>query len=157
MRVKEILAVVLLIFVFLTHNICFAETQGYNLVNSKIPKEPGWKASSYRGWELFSLPGLISTYYDLDLDGTLDYMVVRKILRQISAEKVSIKEAIDSAKYDGLALYISKPVIYFTSKFPLFYCIGLDYRKNCNNMWVDIQEDGLNNNRTLTSGVFRND
>jgi len=35
----------------------------------RIPKEPGWMAPSYRGWELLSIPGLIATYYDLDLDG----------------------------------------------------------------------------------------
>ena len=148
MRVKLILAVVFVLFVSLTQNICYAQMQGYNLANSKIPKEPGWKSASYRGWELFSLPGLISTYYDLNLDGTLDYMVIRKILRKMSADKVSIGEAVESAKFDNLALYISKPVIYFTSKFPLFYCIDLDYRKNCNNMWVDVQEDGLNDNET---------
>ena len=33
----------------------------------RIPKEPGWKAPSYCGWELLSIPGLIATYYDLDL------------------------------------------------------------------------------------------
>lgn len=146
MRVKAIFAIALVVFVFLIQNACFAETMGYNSAISQIPKEPGWKASSYRGWELMSLPGLIATYYDLNLDGTLDYMVIRKILRKGTAEKMSIKEAVESAKYDGLALYVSKPVIYFTSKFPLFYCIGLDYRKNCNNMWVDVQEDGLNGN-----------
>lgn len=146
MRVKAIFAVALLIFVFLIQDICAAETQEYSSTNPRIPKEPGWKASSYRGWELISIPGLISTYYDLNLDGVLDYMVIRKILRKMSADKMSIKEAVESAKYDGLTLYVSKPVIYFTSKFPLFYCIGLDYRKNCNDMWVDVQEDGLNGN-----------
>ena len=37
-----------------------------------IPKEPGWRDPAYRGWEVLSIPGLISTYYDLDLDGKLD-------------------------------------------------------------------------------------
>ena len=31
-----------------------------------IPKEPGWRDPAYRGWEVLSIPGLISTYYDLD-------------------------------------------------------------------------------------------
>lgn len=146
MRVKAIFAVALVIFVFSIQNVCFAETPDYSSTSAQIPKEPGWKASSYRGWELISIPGLISTYYDLNLDGTLDYMVIRKILRKAAADKMSIKEAVESAKYDGLALYVSRPIIYFTSKFPLFYCIGLDYRKNCDNMWVDVQEDGLNGN-----------
>ena len=44
----------------------------------QIPKEPGWRDPSYRGWELLSIPGLIATFYDLDLDGKLDYQVIRK-------------------------------------------------------------------------------
>ena len=40
-----------------------------------IPKEPGWNHPSYRGWESLSITGLIATYYDLDLDRELDYMV----------------------------------------------------------------------------------
>lgn len=156
MKVRITFAVVWLIFVFSMQSVCFAEAREEISINVEIPKEPGWKAPSYRGWELISLPGLISTYYDLNLDGTLDYMVIRKILRKSAADKMSIKEAIDSAKYDGLTLYVSKPVIYFTSKFPLFYCIGLDYRKNCENMWVDIGEDGLNGNEehyTLSTAI----
>ena len=59
-----------------------------------IPQEPGWKSPSYRGWELLSIPGLISTYYDIDLDGQLDYAVIRKIIKKMESAKVSIKEAI---------------------------------------------------------------
>jgi len=115
----------------------------------QIPKEPGWKAPAYRGWELVSVPGLIATFYDLDLDGKLDYQVIRKIIRKVSSEEVTIKEAIKLARFDGMAIYVSYPVIYFTSKNPLFYCLGVDYRKNCENIWVDIAEDGLNGNETL--------
>ena len=114
-----------------------------------IPKEPGWKSPAYRGWEIMSITGLISTYYDLDLDGQLDYMVTRKILRKASSDEIDMAEAIDSAQYDNLAVYFSNPVIYFASKYPLFYCIGLDYRKNCRNIWVDISEDGLNGNEEV--------
>ncbi|KMP10358.1 hypothetical protein UR09_06500 [Candidatus Nitromaritima sp. SCGC AAA799-A02] len=116
------------------------------LSREDIPKEPGWKAPAYRGWEVMSIPGLISTYYDLDLDGTLDYMVIRKILRKASAEETDMAQAIDIARYDSLAVYFSHPLIYFASRYPLFYCLGLDYRKNCRNIWVDIAEDGLNGN-----------
>jgi len=114
-----------------------------------IPKEPGWKAPSYRGWELISIPGLISTFYDLDQDGVLDYAVIRKIIRKASAEEVTLKEAIRIARFDHMAIYISHPIIYFTNKNPLFYCRGLDFRKNCQHIWVDVQEDGLNGNETL--------
>jgi hypothetical protein len=115
----------------------------------QIPKEPGWGQPSYRGWELVSIPGLIATYYDLDLDGKLDYQVIRKIIRKGSSEKMSIKDAIESARIDHLTVYVSKPVIYFTSKYPLFYCLGVDFRRNCTNIWIDIAEDGLNGNETL--------
>ena len=148
MQLKTILVGIASIFVFSVMTVSYGEAQDVNLSNTQIPKEPGWKAPSYRGWELASLPGLIPTYYDLDLDGTLDYMVIRKIMRKAAADKMTLKEAVASAKYDGLTVYVSRPVIYFTSKFPLFYCIGLDYRKNCQNMWVDIAEDGLNGNES---------
>ncbi len=115
----------------------------------QIPKEPGWADPSYRGWELISIPGLIATYYDLNLDGKLDYQVIRKIIRKGSSEKMSIQDAIQSARIDHLTVYVSKPVIYFTSKYPLFYCMGVDYRRNCTNIWIDVAEDGLNGNETL--------
>ena len=115
----------------------------------QIPKEPGWGKPSYRGWELVSIPGLIATYYDLDLDGKLDYQVIRKIIRKGSSEKMTIQGAIESARIDHLTVYVSKPVIYFTSKYPLFYCLGVDFRRNCTNIWIDIAEDGLNGNETL--------
>ncbi len=115
----------------------------------QIPKEPGWKDPSYRGWELLGIPGLIATYYDLDLDGTLDYQVIRKIIRKGSSEKMTIQDAIQSARIDHLTVYISNPVIYFTSKYPLFYCMGVDFRRNCRNIWIDVTEDGLNGNETL--------
>lgn len=113
-----------------------------------IPKEPGWNASSYRGWELVSVPGLIATFYDLDLDGQLDYQVIRKIIRKGASEKMTVQEAIQSARIDNLTVYVSNPVIYFTSKYPLFYCLGVDFRRNCRSIWIDIAEDGLNGNET---------
>lgn len=113
-----------------------------------IPKEPGWKSPAYRGWELMGIPGLISTYYDLDLNGKLDYMVIRKILRQTSAEKTSVEQVVEIAKNENLSVYVSHPTIYFTVKFPLFYCLGVDFRRNCRDIWVDIAEDGLNGNET---------
>ena len=115
----------------------------------QIPKEPGWGQPSYRGWELVSIPGLVATYYDLDLDGKLDYQVIRKIIRKGSSEKMTIQDAIESARIDHLTVFFSKPVIYFTSKYPLFYCLGVDFRRNCTNIWIDIAEDGLNGNETL--------
>ncbi len=124
-------------------------SQPPNSVLEAIPKEPGWKAPSYRGWELLSVPGLISTYYDLDQDGTLDYMVIRKIMRKVFASDTTMEEAIEMARYDGMAVYFSNPAIYFTNKNPLFYCKGVDFRKNCRDIWVDIAEDGLNGNEEL--------
>ncbi len=115
----------------------------------QIPKEPGWGQPSYRGWELISIPGLIATYYDLDLDGNLDYQVIRKIIRKGSSEKMTIPDAIQSARIDHLTVFVSNPVIYFTSKYPLFYCLGVDFRRNCTNIWIDVAEDGLNGNETL--------
>ncbi len=115
----------------------------------RIPKEPGWGTPSYRGWELLSIPGLIATYYDLDLDGRLDYQVIRKIIRKGTRSKMTIQEAIQSARIDNLTVYVSNPVIYFTSKYALFYCLGVDFRRNCRNIWVDVSEDGLNGNETL--------
>ena len=115
----------------------------------QIPKEPGWNDPSYRGWELLSIPGLIATYYDLNLDGELDYQVIRKIIRKGDSDKMSIQEAIQSARIDNLTVYVSKPVIYFTTKYPLFYCMGVDFRRNCTNIWIDVAEDGLNGNETL--------
>lgn len=116
---------------------------------SQIPKEPGWKHPAYRGWEVISIPGLIATYYDLDLDGQLDYAVIRKVIRKAAAEELTIQEAIRIARFDHMALYVSHPIMYFTNRHPLFYCRGLDFRKNCQNIWVDIGEDGLNGNETL--------
>ena len=114
----------------------------------RIPQEPGWRDPSYRGWELLSIPGLIATFYDLDLDGQLDYQVIRKIIRKGSSDKMTIQDAIQSARIDNLTVYISKPIIYFTSKYPLFYCLGVDFRRNCRNIWIDVAEDGLNGNET---------
>lgn len=119
------------------------------LAKPPIPKEPGWSHPAYRGWELLGIPGLIGTYYDISLKGTLDYMVIRKILRKTSAEEITVEEAIETAKRDNLSVYISSPVVYFTSKYPLFYCVGLDDHRNCREMWVDISEDGLNGNEVL--------
>jgi hypothetical protein len=115
----------------------------------EIPKEPGWKDPSYRGWEIMSITGLISTFYDLDLDGKLDYMVIRKIVQKATSESTSIEQAIAIAKQQEMSVYFSHPVIYFTNRNPLFYCKGVDYRRNCNDIWVDIEEDGLNGNEEL--------
>ena len=70
-----------------------------------IPREPGWKDPAYRGWEVLSIPGLISTYYDLDLDGKLDYMVTRKISRKASSEEIDMDRAIELAQYDQQAVF----------------------------------------------------
>ncbi|MEC8956806.1 MAG: hypothetical protein VX495_00300 [Nitrospinota bacterium] len=112
----------------------------------EIPKEPGWNHPSYRGWESMSVPGLVATYYDLDLDSQLDYMVIRKVIRKASAEETTIAKAIEIAKFDDLSIFFSHPVVYFTNRNPLFYCMGVDYRRNCQDIWVDIAEDGLNGN-----------
>ena len=141
------IASILLIFL-----LCFAGISGADPVppsENPIPKEPGWGVPEYRGWELLSVPGLIATFYDLDLDGKLDYQVIRKIIHKTPRNGTSIQEAIESARIDNLTVYVSYPVIYFTSKYPLFYCLGIDFRRNCTNIWVDIAEDGLNGNETL--------
>ena len=116
---------------------------------AEIPKEPGWNHPSYRGWESLSVPGLVATFYDLDLDRQLDYMVIRKVIRKASAEETTIKKAIEVAQFDGLSVFFSHPVVYFTNRNPLFYCLGVDYRRNCRDIWVDIAEDGLNGNEEL--------
>ena len=155
----RVLQTVILVFFVHAHFLIFVvESEGQNVLKeyaqsesaaSDIPKEPGWKDPAYRGWEVLNVPGLISTYYDLDLDGKLDYMVTRKILRKASSEEIDMARAIELAQYDHQAVYFSNPVIYFASKYPLFYCKGLDYRKNCRNIWVDISEDGLNGNEEV--------
>ena len=71
-------------------------------IGVEIPKEPGWSHPSYRGWESMSVPGLVATYYDLDLDRELDYMVIRKVIRKASAEETTIEKAIEVAKFDGV-------------------------------------------------------
>ena len=116
-----------------------------------IPKEPGWKHPSYRGWESLSVPGLIATYYDLDRDNKLDYMVIRKVIRKASTEETTIEQAIEIAKFDNLRVYFSHPVMFFANRNPLFYCKGVDPRRNCTDIWVDIAEDGLNGNEELYS------
>ena len=155
----RLVKVVILIFFIHAHSLIFVvNSEGANITKENIqsdvkagdiPREPGWKAPAYRGWEVLSIPGLISTYYDLDLDGKLDYMVTRKISRKASSEEIDMDRAIELAQYDQQAVFFSNPVIYFTSKYPLFYCKGLDYRKNCRNIWVDISEDGLNGNEEV--------
>jgi hypothetical protein len=122
---------------------------GLNNDPTQIPKEPGWNAPSYRGWELVTITGLISTFYDLDLDGELDYMVTRKIIKKSKADGLTVEKAIEIAKVDNLSVYFSHPVVYFTNAAPLFYCLGLDSRRNCRNIWIDIAEDGLNGNEEL--------
>jgi hypothetical protein len=119
--------------------------------NLGIPKEPGWKHPSYRGWESLSVPGLIATYYDLDRDGKLDYMVIRKVIRKASSEETTIEQAIEIAQFDNLSVYFSHPVMFFANRNPLFYCKGVDSRRNCTDIWVDIAEDGLNGNEQLYS------
>ena len=158
-RKMRLIKVVILIFFIQAHSLIFVvNSEGVNVTKEHIqsdvqagdiPREPGWKAPAYRGWEVLSIPGLISTYYDLDLDGKLDYMVTRKISRKASSEEIDMDRAIELAQYDQQAVFFSNPVIYFTSKYPLFYCKGLDYRKNCRNIWVDISEDGLNGNEEV--------
>jgi hypothetical protein len=118
---------------------------------SPIAKEPGWNDPSYRGWEVMNIPGLIATYYDLNLDGELDYMVIRKVLRKSPSSEMEIEQAIEIAKFDGVSVYLSNPIIYFAQRHPLFYCMGVDYRRNCSDIWVDIAEDGLNGNEELYS------
>ena len=92
---------------------------------------------------------MISTFYDLDRDGKLDYMVIRKVIRKASAEETTVEQAIEIAKFDNLSVYFSHPVVFFANRNPLFYCKGVDSRRNCNNIWVDIAEDGLNGNEEL--------
>lgn len=144
---KTALLIVLILFV--SGPVSVMGTDDLGLSSLGIPKEPGWGDPSYRGWESLSVPGLISTYYDLDLDGKLDYMVIRKVIRKASAEETTIEQAIEIAKFDNLSVYFSHPVVFFANRNPLFYCKGVDSRRNCNNRWVDIAEDGLNGNEEL--------
>jgi hypothetical protein len=127
----------------------FAEERINPPASAKIPEEPGWKSPTYRGWEIVSINGLIATFYDLNQDGKLDYMVMRRIARKEDSGNMSLDSAIDTAKRDNLSAYISTPVIYFANKYPLFYCLGVDARRNCKDIWIDIQEDGLNGNEVL--------
>lgn len=120
-------------------------------VSARIPEEPGWKSPAYRGWEIVSINGLIATFYDLNQDGKLDYMVMRRIVRKEDSSNMNLDSVIDTAKRDNLSAYISTPVIYFANRFPLFYCLGVDARRNCKDIWIDIQEDGLNGNEVLYS------
>ena len=115
----------------------------------RIPDEPGWNSPTYRGWELVSINGLIATYYDLDQDGKLDYMVMRRIVRKTESGEMNLDAVIETAKRESLSAYISTPVIYFANRFPMFYCLGVDFRRNCKDIWIDIQEDGLNGNEVL--------
>ena len=61
--------------------------------NPSIPKEPGWGDPSYRGWELWSVPGLIATYYDLDLDSNLDFMVLDAAFLREEDRKAAVRVA----------------------------------------------------------------
>lgn len=154
MKAKFILLSLLVLFcMFLRVGVGAAQISPDGSLDSRngspIPKEPGWNAPSYRGWELMSITGLISTYYDLDLDGQLDYMVIRKIIKKAKADGMTVEKAIQIAKVDQLSVYFSHPVVYFAKAAPLFYCLGLDFRRNCRDMWVDIAEDGLNGNEEL--------
>ena len=144
---KSALLIVLILFV--SRPISVMGQDDIDLSAQGIPKEPGWNDPSYRGWESLSIPGLISTFYDLDRDGKLDYMVIRKVIRKASAEETTIEQAIDIAKFDNLSVYFSHPVVFFANRNPLFYCKGVDSRRNCNNIWVDVAEDGLNGNEEL--------
>jgi hypothetical protein len=150
---KLALHIVLFLFVF---GAVHVGAQGMNesetdLSDLGIPKEPAWKHPSYRGWESLSVPGLIATYYDLDRDNKLDYMVIRKVIRKASTEETTIEQAIEIAKFDNLSVYFSHPVMFFANRNPLFYCKGVDPRRNCTDIWVDIAEDGLNGNEELYS------
>jgi hypothetical protein len=146
---KSILLIVLVLFVFGAVPVWGQGSDELGSSDLGIPIEPGWKHPSYRGWESLSVPGLIATYYDLSRDGKLDYMVIRKVIRKAAAEQTSVEQAIEIAQFDNLSVYFSHPIVYFTSRNPLFYCKGIDSRRNCRNMWVDIAEDGLNGNEKL--------
>jgi hypothetical protein len=94
------------------------------LSNLGIPKEPGWSHPSYRGWESLSVPGLISTFYDLDRDGNLDYMVIRKVIRKASAEETTIEQAIEIAKFDNQSVFFFAPDGFFHQSQPTFLLQG---------------------------------
>ena len=150
LRIALVWLVVFVSLFGLTEVRVLASSQDENLEKLDIPKEPGWNHPSYRGWESISLPGLIATFYDLDLDRELDYMVIRKVIRKASAEETTVEKAIEIAKFDDLSVFFSHPVVYFTNRNPLFYCKGVDHRRNCRGeIWVDIAEDGLNGNEEL--------
>ena len=68
---KSALLIILILFASMPISVLGQEDVG--LSNQEIPEEPGWNDPSYRGWESLSIPGLISTFYDLDRDGKLDY------------------------------------------------------------------------------------
>ena len=76
-------------------------------------------------------------------------MVIRRIIKKAEAVEMTVEKAIEIAKVDKLSVYFSHPVVYFTNGNPLFYCLGIDFRRNCRNMWVDVAEDGLNGNEDL--------
>jgi hypothetical protein len=148
---KLVLHFVFVLFVFGVVPALAQSNDDLGSSNLGIPREPGWKHPSYRGWESLSVPGLIATYYDLDKDSKLDYMVIRKVIRKAAAEETTIEQAIEIAKFDNLSVYFSHPVVFFANRNPLFYCKGVDSRRNCTDIWVDIAEDGLNGNEELYS------
>lgn len=148
MKKTIVLLVVMQTFLFPSAGIVFSQEKNISS-NTQIPKEPGWRSPAYRGWEIASINGLMATYYDLNQDGVLDYMVMRRIMRQIAFDGTTLEETIETAKRDNLSVYISSPIIYFASRYPMFYCLGVDFRRNCSNIWIDIQEDDLNGNEVL--------
>ena len=87
---------------------------------------------------------------DLNLDGKLDYQVIRKIIRKGSSEKMTIPDAIQSARIDHLTVFVSNPVIYFTSKYPLFYCLGVDFRRTAEARPSISLQSGVKRNGRIT-------
>ena len=68
--------------------------------------------------------------------------------RKLEINGVGYRAKLSGEKLE-LSLGFSHPVVYFTNRNPLFYCLGVDYRRNCRDIWVDIAEDGLNGNEEL--------
>ena len=119
---KLTLLIVLVLFVF--GPISVWGQDDHSMSNLGIPKEPGWSHPSYRGWESLSIPGLISTFYDLDRDGKLDYMVIRKVIRKASAEEITIEQAIEIAKFDNLSVFFFASGGIFHQRQPAFLLQG---------------------------------
>ena len=122
-----------------------------------LQPEPALKTQV--GWDV-QPNGLLFISYDLDQNGKVDFIALRRVLKTyFTDEPLRMVAKSNGGCPVFFVNYHSSRFVYITSKMPLFYAIDRNEDGLWDLMYKDVLEDGVNGNERFydsPSGMFVN-